>query len=160
MKRVLYFAYGSNMNRYRIEARLRNAKNAGTYKLYGYKLIFNAQSFVAPHNYANIIKSTPEDFVEGVLYDITAHQFKILDGYEQLYDRYFFEINANTLGCVYICTDEFNISQKYIPDELYMNVCIQGARQNNLDHTAALLLNLKEQINFNRKVRPKNFYNY
>lgn len=160
MKRVLYFAYGSNMNRYRIEARLRNAINVGVYKLYGYKLLFNAQSFVAPQNYANIVKARPEDFVEGVLYDITERQFKVLDGYEQLYDRHFFDIDANTLGCVYICTNEINIKQIYTPDEWYMDICIDGARQNELDHTAGILLNLKEQINFKRLTRPKNFFNY
>lgn len=160
MKKVLYFAYGSNMSTAQINWRLNNPKNVGTHVLKGWKLAFNAESPFGCHNFANIVKGSPDDFVEGVLYDITHAEFKTLDCYEGLYERYYFDIDADTLGCVYICTDKKNIDTYYNPEEYYIDKCITGAKENNLTHTANYLTALKNRINFTTHRRSKSFKDF
>lgn len=163
MKKVLYFAYGSNMMFERLERRLSwmdPVIKTGTHKLYGWKLCFNAESNIGINNFANIIKGEATDFVEGVLYQITHRQFKHLDHIEGLYEREFFDIDANTLGCAYVCVDTELIGQKYTPEEEYINICLLGAVENNLEATIKYLWYLKQNINFNRSRREKSFKNY
>lgn len=160
MKKILYFAYGSNMFLPRIQFRLPNVKKVGTHKLYGWKLMFNVESFAGGSNYLNIVPATPEEFVEGVLYDVDEHGYKTLDGYEALYYKYYFDINADTLGCVYICTGKMHLATFYIPDWWYVNVCESGARDNGLIKTADYFASLLENINFDKKTRPRSFKNY
>ncbi len=156
MKKVLYFAYGSNMNKDRLDNRLDwlgKFANVGTHTLKGWKLVFNAVSRQDTTCYLNIVKGTATDFVEGVLYDITEEQFKHLDHFEQLYYKYYFDIDKDTLGCVYICTDMADIGQRYTPQRHYLNICIQGAYDNKLQHTAHYLEELVDRIDFTKAFR-------
>lgn len=154
MKKVLYFAYGSNMFSGRIEFRITNPIKAGTHKLYGWKLKFNAESDYGCQSYANIVKGTKTDFVEGVLYDLTHAQYRILDQFEGLYERMYFDIDSKTLGCAYVCRKDAT-GNMYQPDEYYFTRVLQGAIENGLDATTAHLINLKEQIDFGNLYRPK-----
>ena len=159
MKKVLYFSFGSNMYSGRIEFRLANPIKVRTYKLKGWKLMFNAESEYGCQCYANIVRGAKTDFVEGVLYDLTHAQYRVLDMHEGLYERQYFDIDSDTLGCVYVCPPK-NCGNTYIPDEYYLERCIQGAIENELDHTVAYLINLKEQIDFGSIYRRKVNNNY
>lgn len=88
-KKVLYFAYGSNMDTTRLVTRVGAVKNIGTFTLKDYKLMFNVGGPVA---YANVEKSEG-DCTEGVIYEMFYHQLKTLDTYECLYKREKFEFN-------------------------------------------------------------------
>lgn len=141
MNEVLYFAYGSNMLYERIKLRCGKVKHCGTYKLYGYKLIFNAESHFGNISYANIIETTnKKDFVEGVLYKLSHKDYRTLDMYEGLYERHYFIINKNTIGCTYIYKD-ITTEPYYPAEDFYLKVCLHGAEENNLLKTAKLIQN-------------------
>lgn len=139
MQKVLYFAYGSNMLYERIKIRCGKVKHCGTHKLYGYKLIFNAESTWGNISYANIIKTTSKkDFVEGVLYNLSHKDYRTLDMFEGLYERCYFIIDENTIGCTYVCK---NITaEPYSPaEDYYLKICLQGAKENNLTKTIKII---------------------
>jgi gamma-glutamylcyclotransferase len=139
MKKILYFAYGSNMFYDRIFLRLGKVENCGVHKLRGYKLIFNAEASWGQISYANIIQTNNQkDYVEGVLYGLTPKQYNTLDLYEGLYNRFYFDINRDTLGCVYIYTKNV-VEPYYPPEDHYIKICLKGAIENNLTKTIKLL---------------------
>lgn len=81
---MLYFAYGSNMDRVQMAIRCPNAVPIGTAELKGHKLIFRGVADVVPEG--NTVNST----VKGVVWRITKKCLKELDiyeGYPSLYDR-------------------------------------------------------------------------
>lgn len=85
-----YFAYGSNMNLKRMEARgVRNSYGVKAC-LFGYKLKFNKNSTLMPgEGYANIVEED-KSIVEGILYEISQEGISNLDKYEKYpheYDR-------------------------------------------------------------------------
>lgn len=137
MNKVLYFAYGSNILQDRLNYRVGKNTFHSTYKLYGYKLVFNAVGW-GRTAYANIIKGSKYDYVEGVLYELTSEQFKDLDRYEGLYERNYFIIpEIKEIGCTYICKVE-NIEDNYPSDEEYVKVIMEGCKHFGLFHTYAI----------------------
>ena len=85
---IKYFAYGSNMDEKQIIKRgvIFTARQRA--KLNGFKLVFNKVAQSNPEmGYANIIDS-PEDTVEGVLYEIDESGIARLDRYEGAPDHY------------------------------------------------------------------------
>lgn len=84
-QKVLYFAYGSNMHKPRLEERVGEVKFVATYQLPGYKLTFDAGN--SGCTYANVKDSVGET-CEGVIYEMTYRQLLILDSYEGLYERF------------------------------------------------------------------------
>lgn len=141
MLQIKYFAYGSNLciNRLRDRVETTSAPlTTGTpYTLLNYKLVFNAgiQSF------ANIEYRVGER-VEGVLYDLTPGQLKELDRYEALYEKHFFYVDKNSIGCVYICS-RFNQEKEDKPFLDYLNIIIDGCLAYNLTETYDYLLEYK-----------------
>lgn len=99
MLTVRYFAYGSNINierlRRRVVLRDETLEAGVPYTLQDYRLVFNAMGF------ANI-EPSHGDSVQGILYAMSPKQFEILDKYELLYEKQYFQINAQEIGCVYI----------------------------------------------------------
>lgn len=161
MKKVLYFAYGSNLKKWRLDMRVDHygtVTKIANHRLFGYKLLFNAEG--DGHNFANIVKGEPSDYVDGVLYSLNEEQFKHLDSCEGLYYRYYFDIDDDTLGCTYICTNPNNIDQYFIPEWSYLNVCIEGAHENHLTELMNKLVTLRDKIDFERRYRPRNFKDY
>lgn len=143
MKEVLYFAYGSNLSVVQIDERLGyidEVKPVKSFKLKGYKLVFNAGHYWGNATYANIVEGRKTDYVEGMLYKITPAQFSRLDHHEGLYERYFFDVDANTLGCTYMATHEDNVvdlsryrnSNPGYPSANYLNICMRGCRNHGL----------------------------
>ena len=142
MKKVYYFAYGSNLLSSRLEARLgRGNIQFKPYTLRGYKLVFNT-GFSKKGCFANIVVGLPTDSVEGVLYDITPQELKELSTYERFYETYFFDIGRD-LACVYISTDEGLMMDKGKPDLYYLNIIIDGCLEKGLHNTYNSLLDYK-----------------
>ena len=126
MKKVLYFAYGSNLSESRLVNRVGNVKVVGNFALHGYDLTFNASNGYS--SYANITKVKYSSYVEGVLYDLTNRQFELLDRYEGLYSRYYFDVNVNTLGCVYIANEQVEGAPT---DRFYLDIIRDECRRLN-----------------------------
>lgn len=95
MKKLLYFAYGSNLLSARLKARIGSAVHFKNYRLKDYKLTFDCQG------YANIQKSIG-DHVEGCLYSVSGEELAILNQYEALYHAEFFEYDSDTIIAIYI----------------------------------------------------------
>jgi gamma-glutamylcyclotransferase (GGCT)/AIG2-like uncharacterized protein YtfP len=71
----LYFAYGSNMWESQMNMRCPESKKLGIAQLSGYRWIISARG------YANVVKSE-DDYVLGVLYEISTSDESSLDRYE------------------------------------------------------------------------------
>lgn len=147
MKKILYFAYGSNLLYQRLWSRLSRiceVKKVGVYKLEGYKLVFNASQYHGKFalKFANVVKGNQNDFVEGVLYEISEEAFTYLDRFEALYHRYFFDLPNNKTACVYICTDSEHCFEG-LPELEYLNIIIEGCLENNLVSTYNKLVDFK-----------------
>lgn len=159
MNKVYYFAYGSNLLMKRLVYRVGEVKIRGSYKLYGYKLAFNAVGY----NYisfANIVPATKNDYVEGVLYELTPDQFDMLDRYEALYERNYFIINGiNGIGCTYIAKP--NNTKDFVPsDKDYVETIMEGAKDFGLHKAyadaAAQLSNTTTKVKAKIKSVKKN----
>lgn len=145
MKNVLYFAYGSNLSFNQIQARigyLGDVTPVKSFKLMGWKLVFNAGHWYAEHTYANIVKGNKNDYVEGMLYQINASQHHRMGNYEILYHQYFFDVDADNIASVYIASgDDCVIDKKRkryrfdnpgLPTLSYLNTCITGCQDHDL----------------------------
>lgn len=95
--RLWYFAYGSNMNKNRMEQRLAGCSEPiytrrELVKLKGYELTFNKKSAAKNGtSYANIQPTripNNEPVVYGIVYDLLPDAFSKLDGYEGFPDHY------------------------------------------------------------------------
>jgi gamma-glutamylcyclotransferase len=83
-----YFAYGSNMNPARMQARGVRFSSRIKACLFGYGLKFNKTSArLAGEGYANIVKED-NGKVEGMLYEVSKECIENLDMYEQYPDHY------------------------------------------------------------------------
>lgn len=144
MKKVYYFAYGSNILQERLEQRVGEVKKISNYRLHGYKLAFDTGCNFAIGTYANIIAGTSEDFIEGVLYEITGKQLKRLDEYEMLYLKQFFDAPDGSIAVVYVNDEPLN-KEKGIPQLYYLNIIMQGCANQGLNYTLNLLQNFKKE---------------
>lgn len=122
-RQVYYFAYGSNLLIDRLHLRVGNITVHRPYKLYGYKLVFNAGHKFC--SYANIIEAEPNDYVQGVLYKITSEQLDILNAVEILYEREIFVTDLNEICAVYVCSKDHNTTDA-LPTLDYVNIILQG----------------------------------
>ncbi|MCX8182535.1 MAG: gamma-glutamylcyclotransferase [Candidatus Methanomethyliaceae archaeon] len=81
-RKVLYFAYGSNMDPERMEKRIGEFYSIEGAILRGYRLAFNKKAQGKPgEGYANIVRDDSRA-VEGVLYEIDEEKLKKLDKFE------------------------------------------------------------------------------
>ena len=71
----LYFAYGSNMWDAQMAARCPQSRKVGLARLPGYRWI------ITTRGYANVVESPTEE-VEGVLFEISESDERLLDGFE------------------------------------------------------------------------------
>jgi gamma-glutamylcyclotransferase (GGCT)/AIG2-like uncharacterized protein YtfP len=84
----LYFAYGSNMNKEQMAWRCPDVKPVGKVNLPGWRLVFRRVADIEP--------ASENDFVPGVVYDITPKCESALDSYEgypSLYRKEHFVVN-------------------------------------------------------------------
>jgi hypothetical protein len=145
----LYFAYGSNMNQKRLEARVGKVTKVGVITLPHWKLEFNC----GPHDkrFANITMTatSPEQYVEGVVYELTSKQMKILDhfeGYPFFYQKIAFPKADGKTVYAYAC---FNPNYRPLPkiksDLEYMQHLLIGCTENKLVKTLRRLEYLRGQ---------------
>lgn len=155
MLNVKYFAYGSNILMDRLRSRveyLGEPPLTGTpYILQNYSLVFNAGSMYGAYCFANVVPRQGES-VEGILYDFTPEQFSRLDRFELLYEKQYFQIDQNTIGCVYVCKPE-NVSRRVgfcKPSLDYLNIIIDGCLETGLTRTYNNLIQYKK-LNYKLK---------
>lgn len=81
---MLYFAYGSNLNKVQMKKRCKDSVPVTKVKLHNYKLVFN--------RVADIVKSKDGE-VYGAIYEVSDEDIKCLDRYEG-YPRLYTKINV------------------------------------------------------------------
>ncbi|MGI9292180.1 MAG: gamma-glutamylcyclotransferase family protein [Gammaproteobacteria bacterium] len=143
LRRVLYFAYGSNMYEPRMRERIGSAKFQDTVVLDDYRLHFNklGQDSSAKCN----IVETPGQSVFGVLYALSGHQLELLDQVEGPdYQRQLVTVCSLNHGRVHRA-EAFTALSHAITDALkpaswYCDMVIAGAEMHDLpsDYVAAL----------------------
>jgi len=150
-KPIPYMAYGSSMNSAKFRARLgkqwqeldetkfREITKPRKCELTGYKLVFNGYRPSQPGNgstavseqsgFANLVKGSPNDKVEGVLYDLTKDVIEFLDRTEFGYYRD--KINVTVDGKP--VEADFYVSRatrdNAVPDPEYFQKIIDGATE-------------------------------
>lgn len=136
--KTLYFAYGSNMLKARLEERVGEVKKEGNFKVHGFKLTFNAGHSAG---FANMeMTGNHKDFVEGVVYEMESEQLRKLDhreGTPHFYIRaclpYWDGKVQRTLFFYTAMNPTYRTEQP--PTATYMQVIIAGCKQNKLKHT-------------------------
>jgi len=81
MKRTLYFAYGSNLDPAQMRRRCPHAAAAGCATLDGYRIAFGGHSRTWGGAVATLVQD-PDDWVDGVLYEMPVAELAILDRHE------------------------------------------------------------------------------
>lgn len=139
MKRLLYFAYGSNLLLRRIFMRLGKVRKIRNYTLRNWELVFNAgaRGFTS---FANIVPQAGSE-VEGVLYELRADQIRQLDGHEAFYEKKYF-VEGEDIIFVYTGDELHNHSEEK-PHLEYLNILLDGCEENNLLNTYNKLVDYK-----------------
>lgn len=128
-KRILYFAYGSNMSTVRLKERIPDAIDQGIAELKGYSFTCNKKS--KDGSSKGNIASEKGASTWGVIFEIPASVLAKLDRVEGGYER----IQVNVL-----CNGEAVQCETYISSELteenptdsYMELILSGAREHQL----------------------------
>ena len=124
---MLYFAYGSNLNRFQMKRRCKDSIFVKKFELKGYKL-----NFISQYRAADIEKKR-NSYVPGALFEISKSDEKKLDVYEDfpiLYKKMYFKY-YNKKVMTYI----MNKKTKFrYPTERYLNVIKQGYKDCKLDN--------------------------
>ncbi len=109
MERILYFAYGTNLNREQMAKRCPEFEFVSNAQLHSYRLDNTS------YNVANIIKD-PNGVVDGVIYSLSINDLNNLDQFEGtpfVYQRVNVKVNSidgNQYRCfVYILQEEILI---------------------------------------------------
>lgn len=146
---MLYFAYGSNM----LKSRLENQRNRttpkigsvvdlGAAKLEGYKIIFNKLGTFDGSGKTNIVQDAGS-IVWGVIFELTDDQILRLDRVETAgYRRDSVAVNANG-GQIDVATYFANIDytrEGLLPTSDYLGFLIDGAKEHSFpeDYTSFL----------------------
>ncbi len=129
-----YFAYGSNMNIKRMQARGVRVSSGVKGCLFGYSLKFNKISKLMDGcACANIVKKS-DGKVEGILYDITDQCIENLDEYESYpyeYDRRIFSIklvDGTVQKALAYVAQPYRTSSNMRPTKEYLShlLCAEG----------------------------------
>lgn len=146
--KILYFAYGSNMNIDRMRTRLHtNISPYGTYILKGYELVFDCGS--RGNVYANIKKGSDDSFVEGVLYEIDSYDQYMLDICENFplnYEKLYFLDDKGNICYAYISVEPLFKTTGF-PTAGYYALLKEGAKENGLAHTLDFLEKYEKENN-------------
>ena len=125
MKKLLYFAYGSNLNVGQMKQRCPDSAGVSTAVLNGWK--------IAERTYADIEKC-PGECVNGALYEISENDLAALDhyeGYPEYYTRKEVMVTDNfgryRKALVYIMTEECKRRDHGSYSERYRKICSDGA---------------------------------
>lgn len=149
-KKVLYFAYGSNMNANRMTARLGECQDLGKARLFDWHFMYNAGKMPVsnfPRFFGNVVPVKGAT-TWGVLYKIDHDQLWMLDHFEKVnngergYDRRTLRVYQNhqfLSAAVYVARPGYRYNERgpldpvYQPTPEYMYHCIEGAVQHHID---------------------------
>ena len=127
---MLYFAFGSNLNKKQMKRRCRDSKYIGCYTLKNYKLCFRNDNYagnVIDGGVADIQKSKNSK-VLGAIYRISKKDEKKLDVYEDfpyLYIKKYFKLYGKKKVMFYYMPKK---TKHVPPSKRYLNIIIQGYR--------------------------------
>ena len=137
----LYFAYGSNMSRARLEERVGVVRDHGWSTLHGHRHAFNKLGADGTAK-GNIIPA-PQDVVHGVLYQLTEEQLRILAHYEGGYVAKQVAVYVHQLAEVYTCTTykAVKTTLDLLPHHAYLKHYQKGLQEHGLpqEYCASLL---------------------
>jgi gamma-glutamylcyclotransferase (GGCT)/AIG2-like uncharacterized protein YtfP len=127
---TLYFAYGSNMDPKQMASRCPGSSAVGSARLAGYELAFVWDSPGWGGGVATVIPSSSRE-VWGVLWELTAEDEQMLDGYEGVAnavytkERVDLDVAGKTVNAlIYVATD----ARRKQPSARYLDALIRGAR--------------------------------
>ena len=153
MKRIQYFAYGSNMNRNQMAFRCPEAEVLETVRLEGYRL-----DFCTNGGGCGVATIQPEEdsCVFGVLWSITEQDERHLDHYEgfpYLYKKETVTVTDRDgkeyIGMVYTMNAPYR-DVPALPSQSYLHSILAGCRQNGLQTFPVL-----EAVSRTRKKLPE-----
>ena len=131
MSKILYFAYGSNLNHHQMKnIRCFGSRYLKAFHLKDYKLIFCYPNKLNKFGYGNIIKKRGSKVV-GAIWKITKEHEKILDNYEQfpnIYKKEYFYLRGKKVM--------FYTMHKYFikdPPKSYIDTINKGYEDCNID---------------------------
>jgi gamma-glutamylcyclotransferase (GGCT)/AIG2-like uncharacterized protein YtfP len=116
---MLYFAFGSNLNRKQIKRRCKNSRFISRHILKNYQLAFRSKYGAAD------IQRKKGSSVLGAIYDISKADEKKLDVYEEfpkVYVKKYFKILGKKVMFYYM----FNKTKQTEPSRIYLSSIIQG----------------------------------
>lgn len=132
MKKRLYIAYGSNLDRNQMAFRCPGARPVAKSWLHDYRLVFQGRRFGA---HANVIPEAGQD-VPVVVWEIDRYDEMALDRYEGVKGGYYtketmkVEVNGRMQeALIYIMTP----NPYGIPDDFYLETIARGYANFNLD---------------------------
>ena len=123
---MLYFAYGSNLNHFRMKRRCKDSIFLKKINLKGFKLTFRSKYRAAD------IEPKKNSIVPGALFEISKIDEKKLDVYEDfpiLYKKYYFiYYGKKVMTYIMIKKTEFTF-----PTERYLDIVKRGYKDCDLD---------------------------
>ena len=132
---MYYFAYGSNMLRERLAARIGPTRQLGHAHLAHHRLTFNKRSKDGSGKCTVVASSNNEDGVWGVLFELSVRQKRILDRFEgKGYEDREIVITQNRVtvrAFTYISLHNWT-DHSYRPYSWYKTLVLAGALQSGL----------------------------
>lgn len=128
---MLYFAYGSNMLRSRLEERVGEVVDRGVAKLKEYKIKFNKKGKDGSGKTNITLQKKSE--VWGVGYELTDEQINLLDGIEDGYKRDTINVileNKKVQAEIYFALPE-KIDGSLLPTIEYLDFLMSGAQEHD-----------------------------
>ena len=130
---MLYFAFGSNLNRKQIKRRCKNSRFISRHILKNYQLVFRSKYGAAD------IQRKKGISVLGAIYDINKTDEKKLDAYEEfpkVYVKKYFKILGKKVMFYYMS----NKTKQTEPSRRYLSSIIQGYKDCGYKNSHVLVL--------------------
>ena len=130
---MLYFAFGSNLNRKQIKRRCKNSRFISRHILKNYQLVFRSKYGAAD------IQRKKGSSVLGAIYDISKADEKKLDVYEEfpkVYVKKYFKILGKKVMFYYMS----NKTKQTEPSRRYLSSIIQGYKDCGYKNSHVLVL--------------------
>ena len=135
MRKIRYFAYGSNMNLDQMARRCPDAEAVGAVRLDGYRLAFAGVATILPD---------PGSHVDGVLWEISdadEQRLDIYEGFPRLYGKETITVTDKTGNAHEVMVYTMNpphrdrVAEPSVP---YLTGIVEGCRQNGIDPQSVL----------------------